>query len=168
MEGNVPKKAIVAIYGTVQWAGALRKNHSLDCYMQELPLAISIGLDKWLQSHIPPIVWNKGKEADQDDEAPFAYGAFKTVYRGHFISGKWAGHPVALKYAKAHKHMGDEIFWQVDINAIGKAIDIVRKFNAYMIRNFPADSIYVWMSAATVWNRESDDCKVLAEPLINS
>ena len=65
---------------------------------------------------------------------PFAHGAFRWVARGSYTHGDRAGEPCVCKWFKSGA-VFEATFFELDIKAVHKAVEIVKKWNAAGVIN---------------------------------
>ncbi|RSL79076.1 hypothetical protein CEP52_017568, partial [Fusarium oligoseptatum] len=101
-------------------------------------------------------------------ENPFAQGAFRWVAKGKYTSGPRQGQACVVKWFKTGAVFSDEYF-ALDIKAVGKALEIVNRFNQLNIVNK-----VVKINVSEVWYF-TDDCddewagqRHLCEPFIQN
>jgi len=113
---------------------------------------------------------NNSHEASFDHHAldhPFAQGAFRWVAKGRYVEGARAGEAAVTKWFKDGHHFEAE-FFDLDIKAVDKAIQLVREFNNQAIigsvirMNKP--EVWTFKESAIGWAGR----KTLTEPFIQN
>ena len=168
IKNKVPFDAIVDRLDTsdLEYRYGLGCERSFKNFIQDIDWDLCKELDGWAQDVISPVVFNQAQKGVVEGYDIYAKGRFKEVYKCRYANGVRAGHPAVAKFAK-NQYVGEDIFWQDDIEAVDKAAGIIDKFNNYLARRLQ-QSVEVLMSTARVWRMENDNCKHLVEPLINS
>lgn len=99
-----------------------------------------------------------------DPDHPFASGSFRWCAKGKYTNGDRRGQQCVAKWFKTGA-VYDGVFYEKDIKAVDKAVDIVRAFNKAAFIN---DTIYVNKPEVWVYSRgKRAGQKVLVEPFIS-
>jgi hypothetical protein len=97
---------------------------------------------------------------------PFAQGAFRCVAKGSYTNGPRAGQACVCKWFKTG-HVMEAEFFDLDIKAMNKALDLVQQWNGHQFIN-----LLIKVNLPAVWTFSPggrwEGKKVLQEPFIGS
>jgi Alpha-kinase family len=104
---------------------------------------------------------------DYDLDNPFAEGSFRFAAKGKYTVGERSGEPCVCKWFKTGI-VFEETFYEVDINAVSKAHDMIREWNTREYISKP-----IWINIPQVWTcepgcHEMSGSKALIEPFIHN
>lgn len=109
--------------------------------------------------------------SEYEMENPFAEGAFRYVARGQYVDGHRRGQAAVCKWFKTGMVFSEE-FFEKDIMAVDKALEIVAQFNYAGIvdMNIMLNVPEVWTSGTLVGGRfvGGDGSRLLVEPYVQN
>ncbi|KAK4194845.1 kinase-like domain-containing protein [Triangularia verruculosa] len=109
---------------------------------------------------------NRGALKPSQLNNPFAQGAFRMVAKARYTVGERKGQPCATKWFKTGAVYSSD-FWELDIKAVHKALEIINLFNDSKMVNVAVklNMPTVWRFGST-WGQQWRDQRVLVEPFI--